>query len=250
MAKGLNLLALFSKGEEFTHQELLALTGMPKASLSRFTSTLVTMGYLRCDESSRRFSLGAKVLGMTATLQRTMEVQRAAAPLMEALCEHTGVQIGLGTRDRLSVVLLKIVRPTLSVSPVLNADIGTNLPLHTTSMGLTYAVAAPLRERVRLLESLQSRYPGEWPRIRKSIEQAHAELQRYGTVTMKGSLGQEINDIAAPFRAASSGRLYIFNCCAPASQVSAQQLRKVYGPPLIGMLDTLRQHMRNRAAPV
>ena len=47
LAKGLEILSAFSGGSSLGNQQLVKLTGLPKATVSRLTTTLVTLGYLQ-----------------------------------------------------------------------------------------------------------------------------------------------------------------------------------------------------------
>ena len=52
LIKGLTLLGAFANAEVLGNQELARRTGYPKATVSRLTSTLSALGYLRRDDHS------------------------------------------------------------------------------------------------------------------------------------------------------------------------------------------------------
>lgn len=162
------------------NQQLVELTGLPKATVSRLTSTLVSLGYLRTDLITRKHFMGTRLLGMGASVQRRIGLQRIARPYMTQLSAETGLTITLGTRDRLGLVILEVIRPPAVHRLVTNIDVGTVLPLASTALGLAYIVAAPIREQTQILESLRSRFSDEWPILRQRIEQAHSEYLRHG----------------------------------------------------------------------
>ena len=245
LAKGLDLLSLFSQGDQYGNQQLVEMTGLPKATVSRFTSTLVALGYLRQDETTRRFSMGTRLLGMGASVQRNIGLQRTARPLMEALSERTDMSVGLGTRDRLGIVFLELVRPRLN-RLVVNSDVGTVLPLESTAIGLGYLVGAPVRERTRLLEGLQARHADAWPVIRTVIERAHADYARQGFVMTERSWGRDVSGVAVPLQVPGRGGLFVFNCMGAAHQLSARHLRSILGPGLVEMVAEVRQRMREQ----
>ncbi|MBY0409414.1 MAG: helix-turn-helix domain-containing protein, partial [Burkholderiaceae bacterium] len=98
LSKGLEILSAFSEGEMLGNQQLVELTGLPKATVSRLTTTLVTLGYLRIDPATRKLLMGSRVLGMGASVQRKIGLQRIARPFMEKLSELTGLTVSMGTR--------------------------------------------------------------------------------------------------------------------------------------------------------
>jgi DNA-binding IclR family transcriptional regulator len=248
LAKGLEILALFERNNEYSNQELAAITGLPKATVSRFTSTLVALGYLRQDEASRRFSIGTRVLGLSASVHRHIGLQRAARPLMDELAARTGLSVGMGTRDRLGVVFLELVRPAQR-QLVINADVGTILPLESTALGRAYVVGCAVAERQRIIRELQQRHPHDWPAIRGIIERAHAEFERYGLVTAQRSWGRDVSGVAVPFQLGARRRLFVFNCSGPAHELTPRQLHRHIGPQLLEMVAMLRRRMREQPEP-
>ncbi|MEO7938731.1 MAG: helix-turn-helix domain-containing protein, partial [Burkholderiaceae bacterium] len=169
LAKGLEILSSFSGGALLGNQQLVKITGLPKATVSRLTTTLVTLGYLQLDSQTRKLRMGTRVLGMGVTVQREIGLQRVARPFMEALSKEIDLTVSFGTRDRLSLVFLEVVRPPTRTRLVTNTDVGSVLPLASTSIGLAYIVAAPVKERTQILQSLSRRHKEEWPQMRLNI---------------------------------------------------------------------------------
>lgn len=250
LAKGLEILSAFSQGELLGNQQLVARTGLPKATVSRLTSTLVELGYLRLDLATRKFFMGTRLLGMGASVQRHIGLQRVARPFMEALSKETGLTVAMGMRDRLGIVFLEVARPAHS-RLVVNTDVGSVLPLESTAIGLTYLVAAPVGERARLLEGLRRRHPDDWSEVRATIEKAHAEFQRTGFVSSQKSWGREVNGVGVPLLLSERRGLFVFNCAGPSHQLPRPYLRTVLGPKLLATVSAIRQAMLdNPQAPV
>lgn len=242
LAKGLEILSAFSQGDLLGNQQLVARTGLPKATVSRLTSTLAELGYLRRDEATRKFFMGTRLLGMGASVQRNIGLQRTARPFMEALSRETEMSVGMGTRDRLGVVFLEIVRPPNN-RLVVNSDAGTVLPIESTAIGLSYLVAAPVRERGAMLQGLQKRHPEDWARVRETIAAAHEEFARDGYVSSQRSWGRDVSAVAAPLLLGARRGLFVFNCAGSAQQLPRQQLRRRLGPRLREMVEAIRQEM-------
>ncbi|NMM75351.1 transcriptional regulator, IclR family protein [Acidovorax sp. SRB_14] len=253
LAKGLEILSAFSEGEMRGNQQLVELTGLPKATVSRLTSTLVQLGYLRIDAHTRKYLMGTRLLGMGVSVQRKIGLQRVARPFMEAQSRETGLTVGLGTRDRLGLVFLEVQRPPTHTGLVTNADAGTVLPLATTAIGLAYLVAAPVKERSQILEGLRRRFPDDWPLMRQNIERAHADYARHGFVTTESSWGRDINGVAVPVLLSERNALYAFNFAGPACRMPLAYIQKELGPRLLAMVAEVREAMlrtpRPRLAP-
>lgn len=243
LAKGLEILSLFSGGASLGNQQLVALTGMPKATVSRLTTTLVKLGYLQQDAQTRKLRMGTRVLGMGVTVQRELGLQRIARPFMEAVSRELDLTVSFGTRDRLGLVFLEVARPPAKTRLVTNTDVGSVLPLASTSIGLAYIVGAPVKERSQILQSLARRHKEEWPQMRLHVEQAHREFARQGFVITQRSWGRDVNGVGVPMRLPTRNALYAFHCAGPASQMPVQRMRREVGPRLIRMIDAIRDAM-------
>jgi DNA-binding IclR family transcriptional regulator len=249
LAKGLEIISAFSEGEMLGNQQLVELTGLPKATVSRLSSTLVELGYLQVDPLTRKYLMGTRLLGMGVSVQRKIGLQNLARPFMEAQSRETGLTVGLGTRDRLGLVFLEVQRPPASTRLVMNADAGTVLPIASTAIGLAYLVAAPLKERSQILDGLRRRFPQDWPNTRQEIERAHAEFARDGFVITEGSWGRDVNGVAVPLQLTERNAVYAFNFVGPAGRMPSAHLRKELGPRLVAMVDAVRQAMQRAPRP-
>lgn len=249
LAKGLEILSVFSEGDLLGNQQLVALTGLPKATVSRLTSTLVQLGYLRVDPLTRRYFMGTRLLGMGLSVQRKLGLLSVARPYMQALSQDTGLTVSLGTRDRLGLALLEVLLPPQSNRLVVNADVGTVLPIASTAIGLAYLVAAPVKERSQILEGLRKRFPDEWPAMRENVERAHADFAAHGFVITQGSWGRDVNGAAAPLLLDERNVLYSFHCAGPASRMPLARIRKDIGPRLVALVAEVRAALRQAPRP-
>ena len=243
LAKGLEILSAFSGGALLGNQQLVKLTGLPKATVSRLTTTLVTLGYLQPDAQTRKLRMGTRVLGMGVTVQREIGLQRVARPFMEALSKSLDLTVSFGTRDRLGLVFLEVARPPTKTRLVTNTDVGSILPLASTSIGLAYIVAAPVKEQSQILHSLSRRHKDEWPPMRLHIEKAHQEYERQGFVITQRSWGRDVNGVGVPMRLPQRHALYAFHCAGPASHMPVQRMRRELGPRLLEMIGDIRTAM-------
>ena len=249
LARGLELLSAFADGELMGNQQLVARTGLPKATVSRLTSTLVELGYLRLDPVSRRYAVGTRLLGLGASLQRRIGLFAAARPLMQALSSEIGLTVSMGTRDRLGITVLEVQRPPTPTRLVTNIDVGTVLPLPTTAMGLAYLAAAPAAERAQMLVALEARDPTAAPSWRETVDRAEADLARQGFVTTQRSWGREVNGVGVPLLLGERRALYAFHCAGPSARMPVMLMRRELGPRLVAMVAEVGQALRRAAPP-
>lgn len=249
LARGLELLSAFAEGELLGNQQLVERTGLPKATVSRLTSTLVALGYLRLDALSRRYAVGTRLLSLGASLQRRIGLFAAARPLMQALSREIGLTVSLGTRDRLGITVLEVQRPPTPTRLVTNIDVGTVLPLPTTAMGLAYLAAAPAAERAQVLVALAARDPAAAPAWHEAVERAVADLARQGFVTTQRSWGREVNGVGVPLQLGERRALYAFHCAGPSARMPLATMRRELGPRLTAMVVEVGQALQRAAPP-
>ena len=105
LARGLSLLSTFeNSGITLTHQAICERTGLPKATVSRLSYTLMMLGYLDYNTTHRKYQLGPGVLTLGHPLLASLTVRQRARPLMERLATTTRCTVNLAMRDRLSMV--------------------------------------------------------------------------------------------------------------------------------------------------
>jgi len=234
LAKGLRILAEFAHGELLGNQQLCERTGLPKSTVSRLTSTLVDLGYLRSDSESPKFFIGTRLLGMGARVQSRLGIPRNARPYMQALALKEQATVCLAARDRLGMVCLEAAHGSAGLpDPAVGqgfAEAGSEFGLVDSAMGLACLVAAPIAERMRLIHRLHQRHGADWGRLRGLIEGAHEEYQRHGFVTWAHAPGPSFHEIAVPaFFRQGCGHL-VFSCALPAPRAPLNYLRLVVGP--------------------
>ncbi len=245
LAKGLEVLAVFERGDMLGNQDLVARTGLPKTTVSRLTGTLASLGYLRMDERTRKYMMGARMLGIGASVQRHIGLQRTARPFMETLAQELDITVILGARDRTGLVFLELVRPPRNLLTV-NTDSGSVVPIESTAIGLAYLVMAPLTERVRVLESLRRHHPDDWDKVRQNIERAHREYLRQGFVVSQHSAKGTVSGVGVPLVLGSKG-VFTFACAGPSFELPLARLTKVLGPRLaetVAKIDCAMTHLR------
>jgi len=246
LAKGLEILSAFERGDVLGNQDLVERTGMPKATVSRLTGTLAVLGYLQHDEQTRKYAIGTRILGISASVQRHLGLQRVARPLMEALARDVDTAVLLGARDRHRIVFLDVVRPARS-RLVVNSDAGTLVPLETTAIGRAYLVGAPVAERVRVLESIQRRHPDDWARVREAIEKAHDEYRAHGFV-VSCHPSNAVNGVAVPLVLPQTRSVFSFSCAGPATQLTRARLAGELGPRLVEVVAQVQEQLARTTA--
>jgi IclR family acetate operon transcriptional repressor len=177
-------------------------TGIPKSSCFALMTTLEQAGYVRRNERDE-WTLTLRIFHLGTSAARNMDISIVAQPILERLCESTGLTAHLGMFDGSSMIYALKAEPP---SGIVRFDTYPGKPasLHLTAIGRAAASEMPKAE----LESLLDGYEftgGVNPRIR-SRSGYLAELRRvrergYAIEAEEETSG--VMCVAAPVRAPS-----------------------------------------------
>jgi DNA-binding IclR family transcriptional regulator len=237
LARGLDLLRCFGPRDRWlANQEIAKRTGLAKPTVTRLAYTLVRTGHLRYSESLNKYALGSasRSLGFAALAQ--MDIRRIARPLMQELSEHTKGAVHLSVSDRHSMVLIDTYRNPASFF----VDIGSRVPMATTSIGRAYLCALPAVDRKRLLDEIRQAHEDEWPRIKKALDQASADYDKHGFCIATGEWRREVNGIAVPLVPMDGSDPVVFSCSGATFQLELEILKKDIGPRLLTLAGNVR----------
>jgi len=244
LSRGLQILGEFENEGELGNQDLAERTGLPRATVTRLTYTLTTLGYLR-QMPNGKYGAGVGFLGLSASIQRNLGVQRVARPFMEALAHELNCTVVMGMRDRGSMVFLEVARPS-DTGLTVNTDAGSPVPIHSTAVGMAWLMVAPLAEREEVLAQLRTEHGDEWDATRQAVEQAHQAYRKHGFVTWIRSWHRDVNAVAVPLKMDSLQNVYSFICAGPSRALSRRLLMDVYGPRLKTMVAEIRSRMETQ----
>lgn len=196
LQRGLTILRCFRPGlGALGNSDLVERTGLPKATVSRLTKTLVNNGFLRRMPGSNQFRLSYSVLSLAHAVMLDSQVAHEALPLMQDLGHGKPVNVGLSVRDDLDMVYLHVVygdhsRLARRIEP------GHRKPLEINAVGRAYLAALGQQERQALLARCVTRHPTRWVRICEEIHQAFADFEHTGYCSVIWNHGTE--SIAIP----------------------------------------------------
>ena len=239
LARGLEVLRCFKPGERFLgNQEIAARTGLPKPTVSRLTYTLTNLGYLNYSEKFGKYYLGTAVLSLGYSLLANMDIRQIARPLMQELAEYAQASVALGIQDRLNMIYIEAYRSSSTVT--LTLDVGSQIPIATTSMGRALLCALPERERENLMEQIRIRNEAAWPKIKGGIEQALKDYEEKGFCFSLGDWKKDVHAVAAPLIPSDGSRVLVFSCAGAAFQLRRHMLEDDIGPRLLNLVTNVK----------
>ncbi|MBU2964060.1 IclR family transcriptional regulator [Amphritea sp. 2_MG-2023] len=231
LARGLDILRAFSYGGGVLgNQEIAAITGLPKPTVSRMTYTLMELGYLSYSPRLEKYQLDAGVLALGYAYTSNLKVRQVVKPLMDDLAHRTKVSVGLVARERLSMIYVENCRGDNSQS--LRMEVGSRLPMETSSAGRAYLAALNADERQVFLNLLESKSGDKWPGIAAGIEDAVTCYEENGYCLSLGDWDKMVNAVAVPFRL-QDGKTMCLSVGGPSYLVTAEMVTDLFAPQLI-----------------
>ena len=140
LARGLMLLDAFEPADrELTLAELVARTGLPKATASRLVAELVRWGGL--ERHGGRYRLSLKLFELGQRVPRGRDLRAVALPYLEDLYEATHENVHLAVRAGAYTLFLEKVCGHRS-TPIMSRS-GDRLPVHCTATGKVFLALGP-----------------------------------------------------------------------------------------------------------
>lgn len=228
LARGLAVLRCFTPGvRSLGNLELAERTGLARSTVSRIVYTLMTLGYLRYDAETGRYSPGYGVLALGFGCLANLEVRTVARPMMETLAQETGGAVALGVFDGREMVYVDAVHGSSAL--YLRLPVGHRVGMDST-MGRTFLASLPAEDREKILGSVS--VPADMPAIMKK---ACADYQATGCCFGIGDWQPGINAVATSFSAITGEGLFVLSCGGPESILPESLLREEIGPRLARM---------------
>jgi DNA-binding IclR family transcriptional regulator len=242
LARGLEVLRAFTPSEGLLgNQEIAARTGLAKATVSRLTYTLTTLGYLAHIDRHEKYQLAPGALAIGYSTLANMRIRQVAKPHMQALANYSGASVALGTRDRLNAIYIEFCRGKSAT--MLRLDVGARIPLATTAMGRALLAGSPGKDQQRLLREIARHESGKWAKIRPGIERALKDVASRGFSMSGGEWHSDINAVGVPLAPADGSGVFAFNCGAPAFHFSRSRLENDIGPRLLNTVRNIEAEL-------
>jgi DNA-binding IclR family transcriptional regulator len=224
LQRGLQVLTQFSRDErQLTGAELSRRLGLPRASVFRILQTLEQLGFVERVGESAHYKLGMAVLRLGFEYLASMELTELGRPIIDELCNATGLSAHLVVRDGRDVVFVakSVGRSIMSNS----IQVGARLPAHATVLGrilmadLSAGELAELYHRIPL-PAFTDQTPTTLAMLKQMID---ADAQR-GYGVSQGGFESTVSTIAAPVWDENQRVSAAVSVAVPAQQVEPEQL--------------------------
>lgn len=239
LARGVDVLRAFRPGtEELGNAELAERTGLPPATVTRLTQTLVGAGLLQPAATGRAYRLAPAVLSLAHAMRAGCAELQAAAPIMREAAQRHVINVGLAAPDREEMVYLESIRYSRRVA-LRTVVSGQRVPMELTSLGRAYLAVAPPRRRAALLSAFRRKRGGNWAQLLAELEQSRQQVQAQGWCA--AAWLPEVVALAAPLRFSSLP--LILNVSVSTSE-SAPAVTQRLGPVLLDVRARIEAEFR------
>lgn len=232
LERGIAVLRCFSESRHtLTATELSRLTGVPRPTVTRLASTLLTLGLLQAESQTEAYQLGPGVLSLARTFLAGLDIRAVARPHMQELAESTGGSVYLAVRDGLDMVLIEACRPrSTMLAPRL--DVGSRAPIANSALGRAYLWAMNPEQRQSLMDALRLARAGEFGALEPGLQKALADADQSGWCISAGEFHREINSVSVPL-VGPTGKVMALTCGTAAFVFAEDHLQSVVAPQLL-----------------
>lgn len=171
--KALRILELL-EGGELRLVDLSARLGEHKSTVQRLLATLQTHGFVRQDESTKRYSLGLRILQLASVALTNIDLRGAAREQMQHLGDLTQETIHLGVYDEPHVVYIDKIESTFPIR--MYSRVGARAESYCTGVGKALIAFLSDHELERYLQKVS--FTRFTPRTITSADELRKEVAR------------------------------------------------------------------------
>jgi DNA-binding IclR family transcriptional regulator len=217
---------LAAKGE-LGVTELGIQANLNKATVHRQLNTLLSMGYVKKDERSEKYSLTFKLLEVAGQFLNHIDMRTVARPYLDKLAELTGETVHLVQKDGLYCVYIDKVEPTVN-SIRMVSRIGLRQPLYCTGVGKAILAALSDQEICSIWNS--SEISRLTPNTITDWEKFQAEIQNirrlgYAVDNEENEIG--VKCVAVALRDFSGQVCHAISISAPVSRMKESNIKQI-----------------------
>jgi DNA-binding IclR family transcriptional regulator len=142
LEKALSILSHFYTNSELSVKEIEILTGINRTTVFKSLHSFIDWGYLEQDPVSKRYRASLKILGMSGTVLRRMNVVEIARPYLLTLRDETGETAALAVLNGFDILIADWESSFYDAH--INSYVGKKIPAYCSGAGK--AILANLSE--------------------------------------------------------------------------------------------------------
>jgi IclR family acetate operon transcriptional repressor len=214
--RALDALSLFAESESpsLGVTEIAQSLGLSKAVVHRILASFRAKGFVELDETTRRYSLGPKILFLGLTYLDRVDILSVARVAMTRLSSLTDETATLSLRSGDQRVYVDQVTPNRDVK--MSVSLGLPYPLHAGASSKAFLAFLPSAERTRYLnvgrlQALTGQTQVDTKKLRKEIE----HIREVGYAQSFGERMEGAGAVAAPVFGRDGEPAGVISVCGP-----------------------------------
>lgn len=245
LERGLALLSCFTAERSLIGiSELSEQLGLSRGTTHRYARTLVSLGYLEQDQTTRKYRLALAVADLGMAALNAMELPSHAHAQVQALAERTGHTVDLAVLDGAETLLIDRGRPGRPCGSPADPQLGSRQPAYCTSAGKVLLAHLPPGQLPRLIDGIQLAPRG--PKTITDGRALHAQLERAreeGLAVADEELAAGLCAIAAPIRDETGDVVAALSLVASTHAISALDLADRFAAALMASAQTISRRL-------
>lgn len=230
LARGLNVLGCFEKGhQKMTLTQVAARTDLTRGTARRFLLTLCTLGFVATD--GKLFWLTPKVLKFSSDYLSTFGLGEAANAIIQKVTDTLNESSSMAVLDGDEIVYVARVEKQSVYSN--SIEVGTRLPVHTTSMGLVLLAGLSEDEFERWLEKCHlTKFTKNSITDKRKLKRLITQIRKDGYAINDGGLEIGVRSISVPILDREQKVIAAINVATLAARTSLEQMENQFLPVL------------------
>lgn len=214
-----DVLGLFADSDEATLgvTEIANALGLSKAVVYRILSSFRAKGFVELDETTRRYSLGPRVLHLGLAYMNRLDVRSLARPVLEQLSRDTNETATLSLRTGWTRVYVDQVTPDRDVKMVV--QLGQQVPLHAGASSKAFLAFMDTAERDAYLDTEMQKLTGRTVTSARTLARQLNQIAEDGCATSFGERMEGAGSIAAPILGHDGRPVAVISVCGPADRL-------------------------------
>ncbi|MGH3086519.1 MAG: IclR family transcriptional regulator, partial [Rubrobacteraceae bacterium] len=203
--------------------DIAAELGEHKSNVQRLLATLESRGFVRQDQSTRRYSLGIKILQLASEVLTSLDLRTAAQDVLYEINDLTGETVHLGIYDEMQVVYIDKRESTYPIR--MYSRVGARAECYCTGVGKAIIAFLPDGELQRYLENVTfTRYTPRTITTGKKLHEEIARIRSLGYARDEQEHEEGVRCVAAPVFGFGGDVVGSISVAAPAFRKSADEI--------------------------
>ena len=198
--KALDIILAFSEDKaQLSLLEICTMINMPKSTVYRLLSTLVTRGFIEHNQKAGKYQLGLRFIKLSKMALINYDLNEIALPVMVILRDETGETINLYAKRGIERVCIQQVEGFHNLRRISN--IGDFLPLYCGASGKLLLAYQEDKEVEKVLKETGLKF---WTKNtiteQMEIKGQLADIKKLGYAYSRGEREVGVTSVAAPIR--------------------------------------------------